>query len=154
MKRAGDMIFSKKSRYGIRALIDLAQNSENCCVQLSNIADRNNIPVKYLEQIFIALRKAGILRSIKGPQGGYFFARKPNNLKIAEIISALDGDYLLEAEETPNGGKGESEALAIQTEIIDPINEWMDAFLNTLTLKDLIKCSEKLKGAAQDMYYI
>ena len=148
------MVFSKRSRYGIRALIDLAGDSECGCVQLSDIADRNSISVKYLEQIFTTLRKAGILRSIKGPQGGYLLAKKPEDIKIAEVVLALDGSYLLEAEESQGGEKGEAEALAVQTEIIEPINEQIDHFLNTLTLKKLAECSEKYKAASQDMYYI
>lgn len=147
------MVFSKRSRYGIRALIDLAQDLECGCVQLSDIADRNSISVKYLEQIFTALRKAGILRSIKGPQGGYLLAKKPEDIKLAEVVLALDGSYLLDAEES-QGEKGEAEALAVQTEIIEPINEQIDHFLNTLTLKKLAECSEKYKEASQDMYYI
>ena len=92
------MNFSKRSRYGIRALIDLAQNTEAGCVQLSDIADRNCISVKYLEQIFSGLRKAGILRSVKGPQGGYLLAKEPSKLKIADVILVLDGSYFLEKE--------------------------------------------------------
>lgn len=65
------MNLSKKSRYGITALIDLAVYARNQCVQLSSIAERNKISVKYLEQIFSGLRRAGLVKSIKGPQGGY-----------------------------------------------------------------------------------
>lgn len=148
------MNFSKRSRYGIRALIDLAQNTEYACMQLSDIADRNNISVKYLEQIFASLRKAGILRSIKGPQGGYLLAREPDNLKIADIIVALDGSYFLEAEKCESGDKGEAEIFAVQTEIIEPINERLDQFLSSLTLKELVKCSENYREASQGMYYI
>lgn len=147
------MNFSKRSRYGIRALIDMAQNSESC-MQLNDIAERNGIPAKYLEQIFSALRKAGILRSVKGAQGGYFLARKPGDLKLADIIQTLDGDYLLEDEEFRDGEKGEVEAFAVQTEIIAPINEQIYEFLNTLTLRKLTECSEQYKETAQDMYYI
>ena len=70
------MNLSKKSRYGITALIDLAVYAKDQCVQLSSIAERNNISVKYLEQIFSSLRKAGLVRSVKGPQGGYLLAKK------------------------------------------------------------------------------
>lgn len=59
------MNFSKRSRYGIRALIEFTRNTESDCMQLRNIAHPNNISLKYLEQIFTALRKAGIIRSIK-----------------------------------------------------------------------------------------
>ena len=148
------MFFSKRSRYGIRALIDLAQNAGKGSIQLSEIADRNNISVKYLEQIFSALRKAGIIRSIKGPQGGYFLAVPSEKLTAAEIIMALDGTYFLEREEVLDVGKGEAEARTVQTEIIEPLNKWIDEFLNALTLKELVECSEKNQEVLQDMYYI
>lgn len=148
------MVFSKRSRYGIRALIDLARNAGNGSIQLSEIAGRNNISVKYLEQIFSALRKAGIIRSIKGPQGGYFLAVSPENLTIAEIIVALDGSYFFEQEDVPNNGKGEAEARVVQTKIIMPLNEWIDKFLNVMTLKELVECAEEYQGVLQDMYYI
>ena len=120
------MVFSKRSRYGIRALIVLAQNARNGSIQLNEIADRSSISVKYLEQIFSALRKAGIIRSIKGSQGGYFLAIPSGHLTVAEIIVALDGIYFLEREEVQDGGKGETEARVVQTEIIEPLNEWID----------------------------
>ena len=148
------MIFSKRSRYGLRALVDLAQYESNGSVQLNEIAERNSISVKYLEQIFAALRKAGIIGSIKGPQGGYFLARPSGSLTIAEIIISLDGSYFLDREELPDTGKGEAEARALQTKIIDPLNEWIDKFLNTITLKELVECSEKYKDAFENMYYI
>lgn len=148
------MNFSKRSRYGIRALIDLAQNTEAGCVQLSDIADRNCISVKYLEQIFSGLRKAGILRSVKGPQGGYLLAKEPSKLKIADVILALDGSYFLEKEECQDDEKGKAEALAVQTEIIEPINQYIHQFLNTLTLQTLVKSSEGYKALTGDMYYI
>ena len=85
------MIFSKRSRYGIRALVDLTVYGQNTRVQLSEIANRNDISVKYLEQIFTALRKAGVIRSIKGPQGGYQLADRPENIHLSYIIEVLDG---------------------------------------------------------------
>lgn len=148
------MIFSKRSRYGIRALTDLAQNEGNGSMQLNEIAERNSISVKYLEQIFAALRKAGIIRSIKGPQGGYFLAKPPGVLTVAEIIMVLDGSYFLEREEVQDGEKGEAEARAVQEKIIEPMNEWIHQFLDALTLKDLVECSEKYKESLRDMYYI
>ena len=63
------MNFSKKSRYGLRALIDLSVYSKESHVALAAIAERNSISPQYLEQVFAALRKAGIIKSVKGPQG-------------------------------------------------------------------------------------
>lgn len=148
------MNFSKRSRYGIRALIDLAHNRECSCVQLSDIADRNGIPAKYLEQIFMNLRKAGILGSIKGAQGGYFLTKDPRNLNMADIITALEGSYILEAEASGDSEKGNAEALAVQTEIIDPVNCYLEQFLSALTLEKLAESSEKNKEGMRDMYYI
>lgn len=72
------MNLSKKSRYGITALIDLAVYAKDQCVQLSSIAERNNISVKYLEQIFSSLRKAGLVRMRKRATGpGYLYAKRP-----------------------------------------------------------------------------
>lgn len=148
------MNFSKRSRYGIRALIDLAQNAEEGSIQLYEIAERNGISAKYLEQIFAALKKAGIIRSIKGPQGGYLLAKSPRDLTIAEIVLALDGNYFLEKEEVGSNKKGEAEAHAVQSQVIEPLNHWIDQFFHTLTLKSLVECSEQYKAAMQDMYYI
>ncbi|MDO5346342.1 MAG: Rrf2 family transcriptional regulator [Lachnospiraceae bacterium] len=148
------MNFSKRSRYGIRALVDLAVYGVYECVQLSDIANRNGISVKYLEQIFMALRKAGLIKSIKGPQGGYLLADKPEKIQIAQVIYALDGDYLLDAEEVVPGKNGETAAAAIQKEIIEPMNELVDQFLRKLTLKDLADRFEEYNEYAQHMYYI
>lgn len=112
------MKFSKRSRYGIRALIDLAQNSDGTCMQLSEIAARNSISIKYLEQIFAALRKSGILRSVKGPQGGYSLTKAPGNLKVADIIRALDGSYLLEPEESSGGKTGNAKFLLYNRKLL------------------------------------
>lgn len=154
IKKVRKMIFSKRSRYGLRALIDLAQHDPNESVQLNEIANRNGISVKYLEQIFAALRKSGIIGSIKGPQGGYFLAKPSGNLTVAEVVMALDGIYFLDREEMPDNEEGEAPVRAIQTKIIDPLNKWLDEFLNSLTLKELADCSEKYKTAFQNMYYI
>lgn len=148
------MIFSKRSRYGIRALIDLARNAENGSMQLNEIADRNSISVKYLEQIFAALRKAGIIKSIKGPQGGYLLARPPKDIRAADIIVALDGSYFLDSEEVQGDGKGETNVSVVQREIIEPVNELAGHFFNSLTLEKLAECAKEQEEALQNMYYI
>ena len=148
------MIFSKRSRYGIRALIDLARNAENGSMQLNEIADRNSISVKYLEQIFAALRKAGIIKSIKGPQGGYLLARPSKDIRAADIIVALDGSYFLDSEEVQGDGKGKTNASVVQREIIEPVNEWVEHFLGTQTLEKLAECAKEQEEALQNMYYI
>lgn len=74
------MKFSKKSRYGLTSLIDLSVHSKNGHVALNSIAERNDISPQYLEQVFAALRRAGIVKSIKGPQGGYLLNHRQRKL--------------------------------------------------------------------------
>lgn len=148
------MNFSKRTRYGLRALVDLAVNARHTCVQLSDIANRNDISVKYLEQIFTVLRKAGVIRSIKGPQGGYLLSDDPENIRITDIIVALDGSYLLEAEEIISGKSGAETASAVQNVIIDPMNVLVNKFLSDLTLRTLVENFEEYNEYHQNMYYI
>ena len=118
------MNLSKKSRYGITALIDLAVYARNQCVQLSSIAERNKISVKYLEQIFSGLRRAGLVKSIKGPQGGYLLAKSPESITVADVIYALDGSYLLEDERSVVSGADEKGiSTAIQKLLIEQMND-------------------------------
>ena len=90
------MKLSKKSRYGLRALIDLAVNSRTELVSLGSIAQRNDISAQYLEHVFSALRKGHIVKSMKGSQGGYFLERDPKEITVAQIVEALEGTYDLE----------------------------------------------------------
>lgn len=149
------MNLSKKSRYGITALIDLAVYARNQCVQLSSIAERNKISVKYLEQIFSGLRRAGLVKSIKGPQGGYLLAKRPESITVADVIYALDGSYLLEDERSVVSGADEKGiSTAIQKLLIEQMNDQTDKLLKQLTLKTLVDSSLEYSQSGQEMYYI
>ena len=89
------MRLSTKSRYGLRALFDIAYNSGTLPAQIQDISRRQEISPRYLEQIFQSFKKAGILKSKRGPQGGYFLARKPEEITVREILVAAEGDTLL-----------------------------------------------------------
>ena len=149
------MNLSKKSRYGITALIDLAVYARNQCVHLSSIAERNKISVKYLEQIFSGLRRAGLVKSIKGPQGGYLLAKSPESITVADVIYALDGSYLLEDERSVVSGADEKGiSTAIQKLLIEQMNDQTDKLLKQLTLKTLVDSSLEYSQSGQEMYYI
>ena len=129
------MKLSKKSRYGLRALIDLAVNSRTEQVSLGSIAQRNDISAQYLEHVFSALRKAHEL------------------ITVAEIVEALEGSYYLEDEEGDMSGlRGDQEA--IQHLIIDRINEKNREILEDITLKDLVEAFEGYQDSVEGMYYI
>jgi Rrf2 family protein len=82
---------STKSTYALKALIDLGRFSSKNPERLSNIAQRQQIPLPYLEQIFSKLKKAGLVEAIRGPQGGYKLARPMNEISLADIVTILEG---------------------------------------------------------------
>lgn len=85
------MKVSMRGDYGVRALIDLAQNYGNGVVQSGDIAERQHIPAPYLDQLLTVLRKAGFINSRRGPQGGHELAKDPRLINLAEVIEALEG---------------------------------------------------------------
>lgn len=145
-----NVILSRKSRYGLRALIDLGMNSENGRISLSSIAERNRISSQYLEQIFASLRRAGIIQSVKGSQGGYYLAKDPSEITVAEILHALDGAYHIEPEKSLDDGIAQT----VQVCVIERLNEAFDNILEEETLAGLIAYYSEHHVNADDMYYI
>lgn len=87
------MKLSTKSRYGTRAIIDIAQNSENGKTMLKDIAARQSLSPKYLDHILSALRRAGIIKNIRGKGGGYILTRTPGSITVKDIVEAVDGVF-------------------------------------------------------------
>lgn len=85
------MKISRKTDYGVRALIDLSQHYGQGEILSSDIAVRQDIPQPYLDQLLISLRKAGLVRSRRGPQGGHTLAKPPAQITLAEATAALEG---------------------------------------------------------------
>jgi Rrf2 family cysteine metabolism transcriptional repressor len=85
------MKLSKRGEYGLRALQDLARQYGEGPVPNRDLAKRNNIPARFLEQILLTLTHGRIVRSRKGPHGGYYLARPPQEINLAEVVRLLDG---------------------------------------------------------------
>jgi Rrf2 family protein len=85
------MRVSMKADYGMRAMIDLAQHYGQGAVQTAEIARRQDIPEPYLDQLLTALRKAGFIKSRRGPQGGHVLSRPPTQITMGEVVQALEG---------------------------------------------------------------
>ncbi|NLO09589.1 MAG: Rrf2 family transcriptional regulator [Clostridiales bacterium] len=144
------MKVSTKGRYGLRAMIDLALYSKNDLVPLVSIADRQNISKSYLEQVFSALRKAGLVKSIKGAQGGYVLSSDSNEITVGMILRALEGDLsVVPMEDTVNTNRIES---YIRDKIWNEIDERVFSFIDEITLKDIME--DYLKMDPAPMYYI
>jgi Rrf2 family protein len=88
-------MLSKKTQYAFKALIYLSEHSAEGPILISEISSTKNIPLKFLENILLELRKAGILESKKGKGGGYYFAVDPHNVTLAKIMRLLDGPIAL-----------------------------------------------------------
>ena len=85
------MRLSRKSEYGCLAMIDLAEHYRAKPVNMTDLSKRKSIPKKYLEQILLTLKRAGYVRSSRGPGGGYQLAKLPRRISLADIIRLLDG---------------------------------------------------------------
>jgi len=82
---------STQIRYGVRSLCDIAYHSVGSPAQIKSISERQKISPRYIEQIFQKLKKGGIIKSVRGPLGGYFLTRKPDEISIGDVIRAVDG---------------------------------------------------------------
>ncbi len=86
------MKISTKGKYGLRAMVDLAVNSSEYCVSIKSIAERQNISEAYLEQLIASLKKANLVESIRGAQGGYKLTKTSELISVGEILRALEGN--------------------------------------------------------------
>lgn len=148
------MRLSKKCRYALRALIDLSVCSTKEHVVLSTIAERNGISPQYLEQAFAGLRRGGIVKGIKGSQGGYKLNRNPEQITVADILESLDGTYQIEREDMQDDSRGRNISISIQEIVIDRVNRQLDEVLQATTLEELKNRFLDLQETGQDMYYI
>jgi len=133
-------------------MLDLAVHWGPDSVPLSSIAERQNISVNYLEQVFAILRKAGLVKSVKGAQGGYFLGRPASQITVGEILRALEGDlYLVEEEDT---AKGNNYEYCIRLNVWSKLVESLNQIVDSLTLDDLAKEFGKLNEQMAYMFYI
>jgi len=131
------MKLSTKSRYGLRALIDLASHSGSGHIPLNTIASRQQISPKYLEQEFATLRRAGLVKSIKGAQGGYILGKPAREIRVDEIICALEGDLAVVDELDP---QERSPIRKMLHELVyEPIGRELRLLMGSRTLEDLVK---------------
>ena len=85
------MKLSTRTRYGMRAILELAENDGGSPLQIKIIAQRQDISIKYLEQLMAILKSAGFIRSIRGAKGGYALAKPPSQIKLSDVFNALEG---------------------------------------------------------------
>ncbi|NTW71376.1 MAG: Rrf2 family transcriptional regulator [Eubacteriaceae bacterium] len=148
------MKLSTKGRYGLRALIDLAVFSEEGHQSLSNIAERECISEIYLEQVFSTLRKAGIVKSIKGAQGGYLLNEPAKDLTMGRILRALEGNLSIVDEKVKTEIEKNDIIYCIYANIWSKIDDKLNALVDAVTLEDMVAEYKKMNNLLPEMYYI
>jgi Rrf2 family protein len=132
------LAITSKSPYAVRALAELARRGGDQPVPIGEIARARDIPVQFLESLFAALRRAGILQSQRGVKGGYRFARPPEGVTVLEVVELLEGELGAEA---PESG-------TVWVEAVDAVKR----VLSATTIADVVEREAQSAGAP--MYYI
>lgn len=150
------MKISTKGRYGLRAMIDLAVHAQGEHVALYSIANRQGVSMNYLEQVFATLRKAGLVKSVKGAQGGYELADDPAGVTVGDVLRVLEGPLTVidEASERSPTGKESVIRMCIREQVWDRMNEALNEIVDNITLADMAERYRQLNGHEEPMYYI
>jgi len=147
------MRISKRSRYGLRMMLELAMNYSKKPVQISEIAKKEEISKKYLGQLIIPLKNAGYVSSIRGAYGGYILAKSPEAITLEEIFVVLEGDLSL-VECTTNPQICRRTSFCSTRDIWKLISERISGVLKDMTLRDLVMDAKKKQDMVTFTYQI
>jgi len=142
------MKLSTRGRYAVMAMVDVAQKSGGQPVPLADIAERQEISLSYLEQLFAKLRRCGVVKSIRGPGGGYILSRRADRIHIADIMLAVDEP------EPPAGCSPGSpdlcsgnQARCATHDLWEALGNQVYGFLKSVTVADV--CANRISGTGQ-----
>jgi len=147
------MKLSTRTRYGTRALLELALHRGEEPVFLKDIARRQQISLSYLEQLIAPLITGGIIRSTKGPRGGISLVKNPEEIKLSEITRLLEGS-VAPAECVNDPGVCNRSEFCVTRDIWSELKMVMDGVLESTTLQDLVERHRRKKQPETAMYYI
>lgn len=146
------MKISTRGRYGLRAMVDLASASkEGGCKNLKSIANSQGLPESYLEQLFMPLKKAGLVESVRGAQGGYRLARAGDNITARQVLEILEGSlYPVECLSHDGSSCASSNCEVCSTKgLWASLYEQTSVFLESVTLADLAEEHRALKDSTK-----
>ncbi len=154
------MRLSTQSRYGVRAIFDIAYHSEGLETQVKDISRRQRVSPRYIEQIFQKLKRAGIIGSKRGPSGGYFLNKKPEEITIGGIIKVTEGNInpVLCINEEDSTRSCEQSGECVTEVIWNEAGNRLKEYFDSITVKDLCKMAKEM-GLKKElgkrfMYYI
>jgi Rrf2 family transcriptional regulator, cysteine metabolism repressor len=147
------MRVSTKFRYGLRAMLDIAQNESKGPVLVRTIADRQNISKKYLDNLLVSLKNSGLLRSVRGAKGGYSLAKSASKITVADIAIALEGppnliDCVVDPSLCPRV------TTCPTNEFWREMSEALEHFMEKTTLEYLVQRGVEKQNKAASMYYV
>jgi Rrf2 family iron-sulfur cluster assembly transcriptional regulator len=128
---------TSKGRYAVTAILDLAFHSTSGPVTLSDISKRQDISLSYLEQLFTRLRKQALVRSTRGPGGGYSLNRPANEIAVAEVISAVD--EIVDTTRCSGANNCHDGQQCLAHELWDDLSQQIYGFLDEISLQDLME---------------
>jgi Rrf2 family protein len=137
---------STKGQYGVRAMFEIARGYPESPLTIREISERQEVSVAYLEQILNKLRRAGLIRSVKGPGGGYLLTKAPGSISIASILKELEGPVAITSCLDPEEGCTRVEGCVTHL-LWKSLGAKIEAFLETITLSDLLDQESLLRHA-------
>ena len=141
------MKLSTKGRYAVMAMADLASNESGKPISLADVASRQEISLSYLEQLFGKLRKGGLVKSVRGPGGGYLLAKSAGEMRISDIIMAVD-EPIAATRCTPGSTNGchSNKTRCLTHDLWQELGNQIYLYLNTVSLADV--CNKQVRGAS------
>jgi Rrf2 family protein len=150
------MMLSKKSTYGLKALMNMARNPERGQVLISELAREERIPKKFLEAILLALKNGGVLTSRIGKGGGYSLAVSPKSVTIGKIIRILEGDFApvscLSETNYARCDECDDEASCGIRLVLADVQQAMNSVMDTVTLAEMVERSEAARQAHRKVF--
>lgn len=133
------MKLSTKGRYAVMAMVDLAATSEGQPIALADIAERQEISLSYLEQLFAKLRRGGLVRSVRGPGGGYLLARSAGETRVSDVILAVD-EPIRATRCTPGSPAGckSNKARCLTHDLWEELGNQIHLYLGSVSLQDVV----------------
>lgn len=134
------MKLTTKGRYAVTAMLDVALKPDSVPVTLADISERQGISLSYLEQLFSKLRKAGLVRSVRGPGGGYLLGRSADEINIAEVILAVN--EVIDATRCKGKANCDEGDACLTHNLWQQLSDQIETFLSEISLAKVIKLNE------------
>ncbi len=147
------MKLSTRGKYGTRALLELALHQGEGPVQLKDIAQRQQIPLQYLEHLVTPLIAGGIVRSTRGARGGVSLAKPSEEIKLSEVIQLLEGS-IAPVDCIDNPGICKRSASCVTRDVWGEMKQALDGVLESTTLRNLVERHKEKEQSEEVMYYI